>query len=102
MGTREQQICKWFTTESFRPAALGTFGNAGRNILMGPGTFNVDFSALKNFRERWRLQYRAEFFNFFNNTKLNNPDTAYTSASFGRITSARDPRILQMALKLYF
>jgi hypothetical protein len=103
-GSREQQILKWFTTESFRPAALGTFGNSGRNILPGPGTFNVDFSALKNFavRERWRLQYRAEFFNFFNNTQLSNPTTSYTSASFGRITSARDPRILQMALKLYF
>jgi hypothetical protein len=103
-GSREQQILKWFTTESFRPAALGTFGNSGRNILLGPGTFNVDFSALKNLaiRERWRLQYRAEFFNFFNNTQLNNPTTAYTSASFGRITGARDPRILQMALKLYF
>ncbi len=103
-GSRRDQIRKWFTTESFRPAALGTFGNSGRNILMGPGTFNVDFSVLKNFaiRERLRLQYRTEFFNLFNNARLNNPDTAYTSASFGRITSARDPRILQMALKLYF
>ncbi len=103
-GSRGQQILKWFTTESFRPAALGTFGNSGRNILLGPGTFNVDLSALKNIaiHERWRLQYRAEFFNLFNNTQLNNPNTAYTSASFGRITSARDPRVLQMALKLYF
>jgi hypothetical protein len=101
-GSRGEQIPK-FTTESFRPAALGTFGNSGRNILTGPGTFYVDCSVLKNFaiRERFRLQYHAEFFNLFNNTKLNNPDSAYTSASFGRITGARDPRILQISLKVY-
>jgi hypothetical protein len=103
-GSRGQRIAQWFTTSSFVPAALGTFGNAGRNILLGPGLFNVNFSALKNFMitERWRLQYRAEFFNFFNNTPLGNPGATLGSPSFGRITSAGDPRILQMALKLYF
>jgi hypothetical protein len=103
-GSRGQRIAQWFTTNSFVPAALGTFGNAGRNILLGPGTFNVNFSALKNIAitERWRLQYRAEFFNLLNNTPLANPGTTLGSPSFGRITSAGDPRILQMALKLYF
>ena len=43
-----------------------------------------------------------EFFNVFNHTLLNNPDTAVADRTFGRITSARDPRILQMALKLIF
>ena len=53
-------------------------------------------------RERLRLQYRAEFFNVLNHTQLNNPDTAFTDSTFGRITGARDPRIIQMALKLIF
>jgi hypothetical protein len=80
------------------------FGNAGRNILIGPGTFNIDFSAHKVFSvtERWKLQYRAEFFNFLNNTQLNNPDSTVLDSNFGRILSARSPRIVQMALKVLF
>ena len=103
-GSRGQRIAKWFTTESFQTNAPGTFGNAGRNILIGPATFNVDFSLQNNIRftERWRLQYRAEFFNVLNHPLLNNPGTTVTSSSFGRITSAGDPRIIQMGLKLYF
>ena len=86
------------------PESHAPLGTAGRNILIGPKTFNIDFSAIKNFHfsERMRLQYRAEFFNVLNHTNLNNPATAVTSGTFGRITSARDPRIIQMALKLYF
>ena len=103
-GSEGARIAQWFNTASFTSAALGTFGNAGRNILRGPGTFNIDFSAHKLFtiRERWRFQYRAEFFNFLNNTQLNNPDTAVIDSTFGRITGARSPRIIQMALKLVF
>ena len=103
-GSRGQRIAKWFTTQSFTAARPDTFGNSGRNILIGPGTFNIDFSAIKNFRfsETKRLQYRAEFFNVLNHANLNNPGTNVASGTFGRITSARDPRILQMALKLYF
>jgi hypothetical protein len=103
-GSRGARIAHWFDTTAFASATLGTFGNAGRNILRGPGTFNVDFSAHKLFiiRERLRLQYRAEFFNVFNHTLLNNPNSSVNDSNFGRITSARDPRIIQMALKLIF
>jgi hypothetical protein len=103
-GSQGTRILKWFDTSAFTSARLGTFGNAGRNILRGPGTFNIDFSAQKLFtiRERLRLQYRAEFFNFLNHTQLNNPDTVVIDSNFGRIIAARSPRILQMALKLIF
>ena len=103
-GSRGDRVAQWFTTSSFASNQPETFGNAGRNILVGPGTFNVDISANKYFRftERWKLQYRAEFFNGFNHTNLNNPNTTVTDSSFGRITAARDPRIIQMALKLYW
>jgi hypothetical protein len=103
-GSRGDKIRRWFTTEAFRDNAPGTFGQSGRNILRGPRTFNVDLSAIKNFliTESIKLQYRAEFFNAFNHTQLNNPGTVVGTPDFGRITSARDPRILQMALRLTF
>jgi hypothetical protein len=103
-GALGQRINKWFTTEAFKTAATGTFGNVGRNILKGPGTANLDFSIQRLFaiKERMKLQFRAEFFNGLNHTLLNNPNATVTSSTFGRITSARDPRILQMALKLTF
>ena len=103
-GSRNARIAQWFTTNSFTAPANNTFGNAGRNILIGPGTFNIDFSVHKEFTiaERFRLQYRAEFFNVLNHPLLNNPDTTITDSTFGQISSARDPRITQMALKLIF
>jgi len=103
-GPLGQRVNKWFTTEAFTTARTGTFGNVGRNILSGPATFNLDFSIQRLFtiKERMKLQFRAEFFNGLNHTLVNNPSTTVTSSNFGRITSARDPRILQMALKLTF
>ena len=103
-GSRGARIAQWFTTSSFTANRPDTFGNVGRNTLVGPGTFNFDLSANKYFRftERWKLQYRAEFFNAFNHSLLNNPDTTVGNPDFGRITSARAPRIIQMALKLYW
>jgi hypothetical protein len=101
---RKDLVAAYFNTNAFQQAVLGTFGNAGRNILRGPGTFSVDFSAMKNIhiRERFRVQYRAELFNIFNTPLLNNPNASVPDSRFGRITSARDPRIIQMAVKLYF
>jgi hypothetical protein len=52
--------------------------------------------------ERFKLQFRAEFFNAFNHALLNNPDTTVADSNFGRITSARAPRIVQLALKFNF
>lgn len=104
-GSRGDRIAKWFTTESFAQNAQGTFGTSGRNILQGPGTFNVDMSLVKSLykSERWKAQYRAEFFNTFNHTLLSNPNTNMAAGvNFGRIQSARDPRIMQMALRFTF
>jgi hypothetical protein len=102
--SRGDVINRYFNTDAFEAAKLGTFGNAGRNILRGPGTFNVDFSAMKNIpvTERVKLQLRGEFFNFFNTPLLNNPSSSVSSGRFGQITSARGPRIVQFALKINF
>ena len=90
-------IARWFDTSLFMPNALGTFGNSGKNILRAPRLFNTDFWAIKNTKlaERASLQFRAEFFNFFNNVNFGGPNATVTNANFGRITSAGSPRIIQ-------
>jgi hypothetical protein len=95
---------QWFNTAAFAFSAPGTFGYAGRNILEGPGYQNVNMSLLKNTRltERVNLQFRAEAFNLFNHPNFNLPDNFLGSPTFGRITSARDPRHIQFGLKLLF
>ena len=82
-----------------------SYGNAGRNLLYGPGLDNVDFSLFKNFRimERASLQFRSEFFNFFNTPAFNNPNATFGTSTFGTITSTKhDNREIQFALKLMF
>jgi carboxypeptidase family protein len=103
-GSQAARIAQWFDTQCFGVPADNTFGNVGRNTLIGPGTFNVDMGIHKVFvlHERLRLQLRGEFFNTFNHTQLNNPDTTVADSNFGMITSARAPRIAQVALKLTF
>jgi hypothetical protein len=95
---------RWFNTAAFAFPAPGTFGNAGRNILDGPGFQNVNASLVKNtaLSERFNLQFRAEAFNLFNHPNFNLPDNFFPSPSFGRISSARDPRHIQFGLKLLF
>lgn len=99
------QVAQYFNTAAFRPAALGTFGNAGRNTLRGPGYGNLDLSLFKNFllAENWQVQFRAEAFNLQNRANFNNPNSSINAAAtFGRVTTAFDPRVLQFALKLSF
>jgi Carboxypeptidase regulatory-like domain len=82
-----------------------TYGDFGRNVLFGPGLSNVDFSLFKNFsiRERAQVQFRSEFFNFFNTPNFNNPNTTFGTANFGTISStSHDNREIQFALKLLF
>lgn len=95
---------RWFNTAAFAFSPRGTFGNAGRNILEGPGYQNVNVSLVKNtaLSERFNLQFRAEAFNLFNHPNFNLPDNFLGSPTFGRITSARDPRHIQFGLKLLF
>jgi len=97
----EQQNCTPF---NIKYSMLGQYGNSGRGILSGPAFSNTDFSVIKNipFTERYRLQFRSEFFNVFNQVNFHNPNTRVTSGSFGRITAADDGRVIQFALKLFF
>ncbi len=104
---REAKIAEYFNTAAFAPVPIGAanpYGATRRNSLFGPGLVNTDFSAFKNlpvYRET-RLQFRAEFFNLFNNVNLANPASVQTSPNFGRITSSANARVVQFALKYSF
>ncbi|HZQ51166.1 MAG TPA: TonB-dependent receptor [Bryobacteraceae bacterium] len=90
---------------AFQLQPLYTYGNAGRNLLYGPGLYNIDFSVFKNFTivERLHLQFRSEFFNFFNTPAFSNPNATFGTTSFGTISSTKhDNREIQFALKLIF
>jgi hypothetical protein len=95
---------EWFNTADFPIPPYGQFGNAGRNILDGPGMAAVNFSIIKNtvVNERLTLQFRSEFFNLFNHTNFNLPDNFVGSPTFGQLISAQDPRRVQFALKFLF
>jgi len=101
-----ERIARWFDPSAFRENALGTFGTLGRNTERGPGLATVDFSLFKAFilpkLESHRIELRGEVFNLFNRVNLGNPNTSRSSTVFGRITSAGDPRILQLGIRYTF
>jgi hypothetical protein len=96
----------WFDPSAFGPPALGTQGNAGRNLLRGPGINNFDVALMKDTRitESTKIELRFEFFNIFNHTQFNPSGitTDINSPTFGQELAARDPRIIQLAAKFYF
>ena len=83
---------------------LGTLGNAGHNSLRGPGFFDIDMAISRSFKltERLTFDVRGEAFNLFNHPNFMAPNATISSSSFGQITTAYDPRILQAAMKLIF
>lgn len=98
-------VKQFFNTSAFASAAVGQFGNTPRNYLNGPSLWNADVAAWKSisFRDLARLELRFEAFNVFNHARFNTPIAAMSSTStFGQITSALDPRILQAAAKINF
>ena len=82
----------------------GRFGNFGRNVLRGPGFVNWQLAAFKRtrLRERQTLEFRAEFFNLFNQAQFINPIGNIGSPNFGRILETENPRIIQFTLQYMF
>ena len=105
---------QWVLASAFAPQASLTFGNAGRNILTGPGTAAWDFAVLRRFRlrETANLEFRAEMFNIFNRPNFDIPQRDLASPSFGQIFNTvqpvaglasggpGDPREVQLGLRL--
>ncbi len=104
----ERSISDWFDKTAFTAAPFYQFGNAGRDILEGPGQVNFDISIFKEFpisklREGSEFQFRSEFFNAFNHPEFGQPNNRVDLAQGGTITSlANNMRIVQFALKLLF
>jgi len=96
---------QWFDRACYAlPAAL-VFGNSGRGSTRGPGYANVDFSVSKSglIKEKYRFEFRAEFFNAFNSPHFDNPNTVLGNANYGRVTSTVFPaREIQLGMKFVF
>jgi hypothetical protein len=97
-------LASWFNTAAFAAPAAGYYGNAGRGVMRGPGFAMWDAAVSKLFpiREHARVLFRSEFFNFLNHTNWSGVSTSLGAGTFGRITSARDPRKIQLSLRLEF
>ena len=101
---------EYFNPNAFAVPFTGTYGNVGRDTLIGPGTATIDFSALKDtaITEKIKLQFRAEFFNVANRANFNTPNpvvyssaTSGVSPTAGVITStSTTSRQIQFGLKL--
>jgi hypothetical protein len=100
----DKSVSNYFNPKAFELPALGTFGNMGAYSVLGPGTWQFDAAVSRTFqvREAQKLEFRAEAFNVTNSFHMNNPVTNLNSGNFGQVTSAKDPRIMQFALKYVF
>lgn len=99
-------VAQWFNTSCFvNPPALA-YGNAGRDIVIGPGLNDFDATFQKEFRihEHAQLQFRADIFDFFNHPNFNQPNRIFTAnkSNFGTISSAQDPRVMELSVRLAF
>ncbi len=102
----------WFNTSDFSNPAAGVIdGNSPRNFIRGPGYVNLDFGLIKSFgipygpfAETQKIDFRAEAFNLVNHPNFGAPDGALGDAgtTYGKITTAQSPRVLQLALKFIF
>ena len=103
--TRQLELSQYFNTAAFKQNAPGTFGNSPRDFLRNPNYLNFDAGIQRVF-PIWRedtFRFRVEAFNALNTPHFNQPGTNQSSAStFGKITGAGDPRILQLSGRIQF
>ncbi|MEN6532818.1 MAG: carboxypeptidase-like regulatory domain-containing protein [Bryobacteraceae bacterium] len=108
----ERTFSQNFRTEVFERPAVGTFGNAAKTLIRGPGINNWDLAIFKNFpvRELLNFQFRWEMYNAFNHTQFSSLDTtarfdasgAQINSALGQFAAARNPRQMQFALRFSF
>jgi hypothetical protein len=95
---------QWFNTAAFAVAPQFTIGSASRNPVRGPSYRDVDLALVRRLpvRARQAIEVRAEVFNLLNTPNLGAPNAVAGAANFGTITTALDPRVIQLALKVVF
>ena len=93
-------INNFLNPAAFVLPAAGTLGNLGAGTVRGPGTWQFDAALSRIFRvrESKQIEFRVEAFNLTNSFRKGNPTTNFNANTFGQITSALDPRIMQFAL----
>jgi hypothetical protein len=98
-----KSIDQWLNPLAFARPANGEWGNAA-NSIQGPGDIAINMGLTRTFqvRENQTFEFRAEAFNLPNHLNPGNPNTSLNSQDFGKILSAGDPRIVQLALKYVF
>jgi hypothetical protein len=101
LDSQERTINRWFNTAAFSTAPQFSVGTASRNTVRGPGYRNLDIALVRHvpLPRRRALDLRIEAFNVANRPPLGAPNGVFGSAAFGTITSAGDPRVLQLAMK---
>jgi outer membrane receptor protein involved in Fe transport len=117
VASQPHTLVQWFNPAAFAGScalsqyannpnceAVGTFGNAARDILHNPGSIQFDLAISRTFhiKERYRTEIRGDFFNIMNHANWNGPSAAINSSTFGQITSFGSPRLIQLAMKVYF
>jgi hypothetical protein len=100
----ERSVSRWFNTNAFSAAGPFTIGTSSRNPIRGPAYRNLDVALIRrvSLPASKVLEVRAEAFNLTNTTLFGAPNGVFGSAAFGTITSAGDPRVIQLALKVLF
>ncbi|HKT79506.1 MAG TPA: TonB-dependent receptor [Vicinamibacterales bacterium] len=100
----ERTAQRWFNTAAFAQAPVFTLGTASRNPVRGPSYRNLDLAVSRRIGlpSSTSLEFRVEAFNALNTPPFNAPNGNFGSAAFGTITSAGDPRVIQLALKYYW
>ncbi len=104
-GAGTRNATNWFNPAAFAAPPAYTFGNSGRNSVVGPGTETMDVSVVRSFvlGELLRLETRGEFFNALNHTNLGTPNRFVNTAGFGSITEVTTPgREIQVSARLSF
>lgn len=104
LNPAERSIDRWFATEHFTAPGAYSFGNAGRNILEGPGYQNWDVSIVKQtrFADGDAVELRVEFFNAFNKVNFDDPVAVLDTSTYGKIFGAGRAREIEVALKYSF
>lgn len=101
----QETVDSWFNVAAFTRVPAGQFGNAGRNILRGPGyaAFDLSLQRRLSFSQRFAATLRWDIFNMFDRANFGNPNTDITGSTVGTIsTLAGDPRVMQFAIRFHF